>query len=116
MCPLCEYERRQEGVVLRALVSDINDPALRSAFERSAGLCLPHFQMAVALQDAPAGNQARLVEMERAILAGLKAELDEYLSKRNASYEAEPMGEEADAPLRAVRLVSGRVVHSDGRM
>jgi hypothetical protein len=116
MCPLCEYERRQEGVVLRALVNDINDPALRGAFERSAGLCLPHFQMALDLQDAPAGNQARLVELERAILASLKAELDEYLTKRNASYETERMGEEADAPLRAVRLVSGRVVHSDGRM
>ncbi len=116
MCPLCEYERRQEGVILRALVNDINDPALRGAFERSAGLCLPHFQMAVNLPDAPAGNQARLVELERAILAGLKAELDEYLSRRNASYESEPMGAEADAPLRAVRLVSGRVVHSDGRM
>ncbi len=115
MCPLCEYERRQEGIVLRALVNDINDPALRSAFERSAGLCLPHLQMAVVLPDVPPGNQARLVELERAILAGLKAELDEYLSARNASYEGGAMGAEADAPLRAVRLVSGRVVHSDGR-
>lgn len=116
MCPLCEYERRQEGVTLRALINDINDPALREAFERSSGLCLPHFQMAVSLPDAPAGNQARLVELERAILAGLKAELDEYLSRRNASRSGEPMGAEADAPLRAARLVSGRVVHSDGRM
>ncbi|MGQ9903099.1 MAG: DUF6062 family protein [Anaerolineae bacterium] len=114
-CPLCEYERRQEEIILRALVNDINNPAMRGAFERSNGLCLPHFYMALNLRDAPAANQAQLVELERAILASLKVELDEYLTKRNASYETEPMGKEADAPVRAVRLVSGRVAHSDGR-
>ncbi len=116
MCPLCEYERRQEGVVLRVLVNDVNDPALRAAFERSAGLCLPHFQMALDLNDLSPAYRARLVELEQAILRQLKAELDEYLHKRNASYESQAMGDEADAPLRATRLVSGRVVHSDGRM
>ncbi len=115
ICPLCEYERRQEGLVLRALVNEINDPAVRAAFERSAGLCLPHFQMAVGMHDLPAGLRLRLTELEQPILAKLKAELAEYMHKRNASYETAPMGEEADAPLRATRLVSGRVVHSDGR-
>jgi hypothetical protein len=115
ICSLCEYERRQEGLVLRALVNEINDPAVRAAFERSAGLCLPHFQMAVSMHDLPAGLRLRLTELEQPILAKLKTELAEYMHKRNASYETAPMGAEADAPLRATRLVSGRVVHSDGR-
>ncbi|MCS7060112.1 MAG: DUF6062 family protein [Anaerolineae bacterium] len=115
-CPLCEYERRQETVVLRALLNDIYDPILGAAFERSAGLCLPHFQMALLLPDVATDHQLRLVELERGILSTLKAELEAYIAKRNAGREAEPMGAEATAPARAGRLLAGRIVHSDGRL
>ena len=58
-----------------------------------------------------------LIEIETAILSKLKAEVDEFLHKSNASFgfTQADMGDEADAPLRALRIVSGRVIHTDGR-
>ena len=48
-------------------------------------------------------------------MAKLRDELHEYIARSNGSYGCEGMGDEADSPLRAVRMVSGRIVRHDGR-
>ncbi len=110
MCPLCEYESDQERMLLRALVDDIDDEGLQRAFERSSGLCLPHLQTLLQLRGVKPHHLRLLVQIERDILMALKEDLEEYLAKSNASYAHKSMGREADAPLRAVKIVSGRVL------
>jgi hypothetical protein len=108
-CPLCEYERDRERNLLRTLINEIHAPEMRAAFERSSGLCLPHANAALQLRGVSADGLRLVMQIERDILQRLKAELDEYLVKSNGSYEYAGMGAEADAPTRAVKLVSGRV-------
>ena len=116
-CVLCEYERDRETIDLRALVNDLHEPEMRAAFEKSSGLCLTHFRVALGLSDIKSENLPVLIEIETAILSKLKAEVDEFLHKSNASFgfTQADMGNEADAPLRALKIVSGRVIHTDGR-
>ena len=116
-CVLCEYERDREAMYLRALINDLHEPELRTAFEASSGLCLPHFRVALGLNEMKGENLPMLIEIEIDILSKLKAEVDEFLHKSNASFgfTQADMGDEADAPLRALKMVSGRVIHIDGR-
>jgi hypothetical protein len=108
-CPLCEYERHQERALLHALINGIQEADMRAAFEASSGLCLPHVQAALHLRGVSADDLRLLMQIERDILQNLKAELDDYLAKSNGSYDYAGMGREADSPVRAVKLVSGRV-------
>lgn len=108
-CPLCEYERDRERNLLRTLINEVHAPEMRAAFEKSSGLCLPHANAALQLRGVSADGLRLVMQIERDILQRLKAELDEYLVKSNGSYEYVGMGAEADAPARAVKLVSGRV-------
>ena len=116
-CVLCEYERDREAIFLRTLVNNLHEPELRAAFEASGGLCLPHFRVVLGLNEIKGENLPVLIEIEIAILSALKAEVDEFLHKSNASFgfTQADMGSEADAPLRALMMVSGRVIHTDGR-
>ena len=110
-CPLCDYERSQEIVMLGTLIQFIDDAEMQAAFERSAGLCLPHYYVALGLP----GKLDRIVAVEQAMLKQLKHDVDEYVHKRNPMYADEQMGEESDAPSRAAKVISGRIVHTDGR-
>jgi len=109
LCPLCDYERDRESVLLRALVDHMPDPAMRVVFERSSGICLPHVQVMLGLRGVSAEGLRRTLQIERDILQALKVELEAYIAKSNGSYDYEGMGEESDSPLRAIKLVSGRV-------
>jgi hypothetical protein len=117
VCVLCAYERDSEGIYLRALVNHLHEAELREAFAHSSGLCLPHWRVALGLNEVKRENLSELIHIQTALLKALKAELDEFLHKSNGSfgYTQAEMGSEADAPLRALKLVSGRVIHSDGR-
>ncbi len=108
-CVLCAHERHQERIVLEALIDGMADDALRAAFEKSDGVCLPHLQSAMALRSPREENLRRFIELERAALDRLKGQLELFIHKRNGSYEHQPMGAEASAPARATKIVSGRV-------
>ncbi len=108
-CVLCEHERHQERILLEALVNGLPDEKIRSAFERSGGLCIPHLQAALQLRHIRADNLRLLIDMERRMLGTLRDELDTFIHKSNGSYEFVAMGAESDSPARATKLVSGRV-------
>ena len=114
-CILCEFERDREQFVLSTLVNLIDEPELRAAFVPSDGICLPHLQSALRMAHINAAALAKFVGMQSIKMAKLRDELHEYIARSNGSYGCEGMGDEADSPLRAVRMVSGRIVRHDGR-
>jgi hypothetical protein len=116
-CPLCDYERSYEKVILGTLIQYIDNPAMAEAFASAALLCLPHYYVALGMRGIP-GISAKLdkiIAREQRGLKQLKAEVDEYVRKRNTLYQDEEMIQEADAPASAARIIGGRIVHSDGR-
>jgi hypothetical protein len=121
-CVLCDYERDQEVIYLRALARDIKEKRLYEAFKSSTGLCLPHFQTALGVGDVAVDHLAMLIDLELAHIEQARDELAAYMRKSNGSYDDQgPDGgagfspEEADSPLRAARMVSGRILRVDGR-
>lgn len=104
-CPACEVRDGAERRYLEALGEYANDERLRSAFEASDGLCLPHFRKALPL--ARDGRNARLLlEIQQRKWTALKVELQEFLHKMDAHYH-EAMGAEATSWLRAMARMSG---------
>jgi len=111
-CTLCDYERSMERVMLGTLIQFIDEPDIRGTFETSDALCLPHYYMALGMP----GRHDRLISVEQAVLTKTKADIDEYVRKRNPLYKDQQMDEdEAASPTRAAKLISGRIVHIDGR-
>jgi hypothetical protein len=109
---LCDYERSQERVMLGTLIQFIEESDIRTAFEASDGLCLPHYHMGLGMP----GRHERIIKVQQAMLAKTKADIDEYVRKRNPLYRDQEMDDdEAAAPTRAAMLISGRIIHNDGR-
>ncbi len=65
--------------------------------------------MALQMRGVSAAGLRALMQIERDILTRIKLELEDYIAKSNGSYDYEGMGDESDSPVRAVKLVSGRV-------
>lgn len=117
-CTMCDYERSMEGVMLGTLLQFIEDPDMMAAFEKSSGLCLPHYYMALRLKNVTrlAEKIERIIPHQHAVMQKLKRDIDEYVRKRNPAYADEQMDDdEASSPVRAAKLISGRIVHTDGR-
>ncbi len=115
-CVLCAHERHQERIVLETLLNGLSDQKLGdqnipTAFEASDGICLPHLEAALALPSTAAA-QRRLINLQGALMRRLHAELALFIHKNNGSYEFVTMGDEAGAPARAARMVSGRTRRS----
>ncbi len=93
----------------RSLSSEEPDGAFRDLFRRSAGLCLPHFRLALLrVEDQSARDLLVDVQLEK--MGCLLAELAEYLRKHDYRYAHEPYGSEADAWIRAAALLTGEPV------
>jgi len=105
-CPACQHEADMERIALAALLDHLNDADMTRAFEKSSGLCLPHFRRALALiQDEKVF--IRLIEIQRSHLERLRDELSEFIRKNDYRYIAEGFGMEGDSWLRAIGIVSG---------
>ena len=111
VCPLCEYELSQEKVMLGTLLQFIGDRDMSAAWQASEGLCLPHYYMALGMP----GQHDQIIAVEQRVLKEIKHQIDEYVHKRHPEYGDEQMGVEASSPPRAAKLLSGRIVHQDGR-
>lgn len=106
-CNLEEYERAVTWGLQRFLSSQEGDEALVQRFRNSSGLCLPHFRM--ALEEAEDRKAVEtLIEVQRARMTALLAELEEYLRMHDYRYAHEPYGSEKDSWLRALKLFVGR--------
>ena len=108
VCVLCAHERHQERVVLEALLEGMRGQLMCSEFTHSDGLCLPHLRAALEIRSARAESARALIEAQGEIMRRLRDQLALVIHKNNGSYETSTIGEEAHAPARATRMVSGR--------
>lgn len=112
-CRACQDCRSAEETLAwafaRSLSGEEPDGTFRGLFRGSAGLCLPHFRLALLhVEDRSARDV--LVEVQLRKMRSLLGELAEYLRKHDARYAHEPYGPEADAWIRAVALFTGEPV------
>ena len=106
VCPACEHRDTIEGHVLRNLLEHLDQPEFAAAFERSAGICLPHLRLAID-GSGPAGAKAQLIALQQQIWGRLQRDLAEYIRKSDYRFASEEMGEEADRRRRAIEQMAG---------
>lgn len=104
-CPMCSDQERLQAQLLDALAQGLGAGALRSAYEASAGCCLPHLAM---LLDR-VKNSEEIAFLLRATIGQL-----DRLSQRLERHEVEMVscrrrfGEAKYAPAQAMTLWVGR--------
>ncbi|HEX6291804.1 MAG TPA: DUF6062 family protein [Herpetosiphonaceae bacterium] len=103
-CPICTYLADLGAVYIAALLDDIATDEGRAAYARSAGLCLPHFLMAVR-RGGP--GLATLTTHQAQVWERLEAELSEFARKSDYRFADETIDAERDAWRRALLLLSG---------
>lgn len=104
-CPICAYLDDLGAVYVAALLDDLATDAGRAAYERSAGLCLPHL---IAAAERGGEGFASLKSHQERAWAQLESELNEFARKNDYRYNDEPMTDaERDAWRRALRLLAG---------
>ncbi len=107
VCPICDQQATTEESALAAVLNDLADEAMYQTFQRSDGLCLPHFRQALA-QGGDDVAVTRLADLQRAHFERLRAELSEFIDKTAYHATAERLGAEKDSWLRAIGALSGQ--------
>jgi hypothetical protein len=106
-CPVCREERGQAEIAVDALLEGVRHEEFAAGFERSAGLCLPHFRIAYLRARDPSAWR-RVLDVERTALTRLTDELKALARRYDYRYtEEETTGEESDAWRRALFLAAG---------
>jgi hypothetical protein len=105
-CPACRRQEELRRTSISIVLTWLHDSELGSAFARAPGPCTPHL---LALLDECVEGETRrfLVETQRAKLARLANELDEFRRKSGYGGRHEAFGPERDAWVRAVVLMVG---------
>ena len=106
LCPACREQMRDRQRYTALLVEWLPEGEMRSAFDASPGLCVPHFFAAL---EAAKDTHVRscLIESQRAKFGDLLHDLDEFCRKQDYRFRHEGLGKEADSWLRAVRMMGG---------
>lgn len=105
-CPICREERGREEVVVDSLCEGLRAPRLADAWERSSGLCMPHFRLAfLRCRDTVAWR--RILDQQRRSLTDLAGELEELA--RKFDYRSSSDSAPADGAIwkRALKVTSG---------
>lgn len=103
-CPICTYLADLGAVYVAALLDDLATDEGRAAYDRSAGLCLPH--LLTAVRRGSSGLSA-LVEHQARAWERLEGELSEFARKSDYRFSDEAIEAERDAWRRALLLLSG---------
>ncbi len=106
-CQICFHAAESEDLYLNELLTWFDDEEMRTAFDQSFGLCLPHLDLTISRYRTHE-NLPRLVEAERLKCESLFAELGEFVRKLDYQYAGEPRGAEQDSWHRAVELCAGK--------
>jgi len=105
-CPACELLQESESALIRTLVDRLRDEDMRSAYEASEGLCVPHLRRALGASRDPAVFTClrdRAIRTEETLLG----HLNEIVRKHDYRNRQEPSGEEKGAAARTVIHVAG---------
>ena len=106
-CPVCEHREEASRLILSELADGLKKQELLEALRSSQGLCLPHLRLSLADSRNMAASE-ELLFIHREKMAGLRAELEEYIRKSDYQEIEAGFGTEGDAWLRAIALVAGK--------
>jgi hypothetical protein len=104
-CPACVELARAERGYLDTVVNELDHPALGPAYDRSAGLCLPHLELACARGRPGAG---RLAARTIARLDALQGDLRRFIDKHDHRARERITDGEALAWTGALAFLAGR--------
>ena len=105
-CPACILEQDAERRAVKILLNHLGDAAIADAYRQAGGICLPHFQLALAQGSQSAGNA--LAAWQAQAWSRLRDDLDALIRKHDYRFRSEPVTEEeADSWERAVAAVVG---------
>lgn len=105
-CMVCDLIGDVEQRLIYTISIFIGDPKLKDAFEKSSGLCLPHFKMALR-QTGDSHHREILIATHKVIWKQLYAELREFVDKQDYRRTHEPMGHEGNSWRRAAGHAAG---------
>lgn len=106
-CLLCESEKTRENSVVREFAHCWTESEkLRAAFFEKGILCLPHLEKTLD-RKMPSPRKKSLQEAGEKALKRLTKDLTEFLEKQDYHRSHESVGQEWDAWIRAVRMISG---------
>ncbi len=108
-CPACATQLEARFRHIDVLIEGLRtEDDLRMAFEKSMGLCAPHFHAALKRRNLPPDTRRFLIDVVTRKSASLLTELEELCRKFDYQFSAEKVGEEADSWIRAVEMMTGR--------
>jgi len=116
LCPLCLHQSAFTHIYMTEFIEILasKDPTFWELFEKSKGLCVPHYVAAIQTAEKQSGakgyNVIKLVvEVEQRNLARLNSELTEYLRKHDYRFSGESWGSERNVVRRGVTRLVGRL-------
>jgi hypothetical protein len=105
-CPACDSGSRTDHLAQREMLTFLQEPAGREAYQASDGVCLPHLRELLRSSEDAEVSQYLLKE-ERTRWERLHAELQEYCRKHDYRFRHEPCGAERDSWRRAAWKLAG---------
>jgi len=106
-CPVCEQRDEATRTYISVLIKELQRPEMINALQTSHGLCLSHLRLALEQVKGLSASE-QLINLHRAKLEGLRAELDKFIRKNDYQAIQEGFGKEGDAWLRTVSMIAGR--------
>ncbi len=106
-CLMCTFARNSEKDDLKTILEFMGEAEFAGAFDRSAGLCLPHLYAAMAIgRDHP--NLGILLAAHERRWQDLVWELEEFSRKFDYRYADEVRGRESSSWHRVLEVFAGR--------
>lgn len=105
-CPACGIQEDTENTYCRFLIDGLKSDGLRAEFERSHGLCLPHFKQVMEFAGDPAGRRF-LALAQRAKLELLRDDLDQLVRSHDYRFSGEATQKVGGSWRQAVRKMVG---------
>jgi hypothetical protein len=105
-CPACQRLRDSEAACLEVFPRYFEEPAFRSAWHASQGVCLPHLRL--ILPKLTAEQAARLLADQKAVWKRLQADLEAFQRNYQAEHSSEPLSvAEATSWQRVIAMLTG---------
>jgi len=106
-CPVCGTLFEREREYINAAVDFLESAGNMPVYEKSRGLCMPHF-IKVFLSIRDESQRQRLREIQKKHIDALVGELQEFIKKKDPSRKWERTGDEKVAHWRSLEKLVGR--------
>ena len=108
VCPVCATLSGREEEYIEAVVEFLADEDNMQAYEKSRGLCIPHF-IKIFFSVPDALQRERLRTIQKSHISALINELQEFIRKQFPPQKWERTGDEKVAHWRSLEKLVGRI-------